>query len=889
MLQQLVVNVVEARDLLAEDLNGFSDPFVAIEVLDARGEVIIPAGISKTRIAKKTLAPVWNETFTIGSQNFDLRLGTTLRFMLYDFDGLKKDDILGVVDIPLDLLNNEPLPVMKVPGLMTKDARGELHLTFSEAPPTGRASKKKGRGGAVQFEEGKPNLLYVTIDSGKDLLAMDANNSSDPFVKLSIVGQRHQTATVEKTLKPHWDEKFTFLLTDPNNTLELLVEDEDHAINDFLGRAQLILADILEFNVEKHISVPLLNKRLRQDKDRGTLHLRLLWVYDANAEVITSSSLKKKKAQSIFQQLAQSIRITAPDAADDEDDEINEEESELIDDESDDDDIDAVKPPLPPDATRLPFLVATIHRAEELPPLDSVLFDKGEVRKHSGGGIDAYVGAAIAGHEEDFVRTRVHTKHGRRDQLSPAFHESLMLLLSDGASTPATEEEKAANAEAVAVKPATDVTFSVKDWDPIGGDEIVGQFVLKDAVAVAKARGGDPFWFNLYGAPVRGCSNNSTPSVFMNENPSLASTYRGRLLMSLKLREKSSDAYDAKNQKRLARKLPRDLYPATFVYRMRAHFVSAAGLPTNHGSFSLVVSCGLREITSSRKKSSSGTVEWNETEESDKMLYPEDATQIPDVFVYLCTGHGEARRAICYQRFTAQSLIEQQFEGPVQWVSMHADKALEEVNARESFAGKVLIRLGFGTTETSNANVWDQKTMIDQVNRRMPYQVRVRLHEARDLKSLDESVKEFNARVSVQCWEEQKQLENVPKTPTNSPLWSETICLDAHLPHLVYAPQVYIHIFNQENAKDYIGTATLDLSPESGKNPVAVNTAKQLKQNERKQLPATQWVPVVFNGDEKTGEMVHGQVLASVELIHKTFPDESLPAPEPLSPITTEV
>lgn len=111
MLQQLAVRVIEARDLLAEDLNGFSDPFVAIEVLDARGDILISAGIAKTKVAKKTLAPHWDETFTIGSDRFDLRLGTTLRFMLYDFDGLKKDDILGVVDIPLDLINSEPLPV----------------------------------------------------------------------------------------------------------------------------------------------------------------------------------------------------------------------------------------------------------------------------------------------------------------------------------------------------------------------------------------------------------------------------------------------------------------------------------------------------------------------------------------------------------------------------------------------------------------------------------------------------------------------------------------------------------------------------------------------------------------------------------------------------------
>lgn len=779
---------------------------------------------------------------------------------------------------------------MKAPGLMTKDARGELHLEFSLPVPTAGTKKKKKAHGGVKFEEGKPNLLYVTIDSGKDLVAMDRNNSSDPFVKLSMVGQRHQTATVEKTLKPHWDEKFTFLVTDPHTTLELLVEDEDHTINDFLGRAQLVLADILEFNVEKHVAVPLLSKRLRADKDRGTLHLRLLWVYDENAELITSSSLKKKKAQSVLQQIAKSMRVLAPGAtAEDDDDETNEDDlDELIDDESEDEDAESVvKPPLTPGSKWLQFVVATVHRAEELPPLDSLLFDKGEIRKHSGGGIDAYVGAAVVNHEEDFVRTRVHTKQGRRDQLSPVFHESLMLLLPEADATLASVTEDD-NSEAVAValpaKSTADVAFSIKDWDPIGGDEVVGVFVLKNVHELVKARGSSPFWVNLYGAPVRGCSNNSTASVMMNQTPELASTYRGRLLLTLKTREKSSDAYDAKSQKRMARKLPRELFPATFVYRMRAHFVSAIGLPQQNRSYSVVVSCGLREIVSSHKKASNGTVEWNETEESDKMLYPEDARQIPDVFVYLCTGQGEARRAICYQRFTAQQLMEQTFEGPVDWVPLIADSAIAEVAGRELFAGKVLLRLGFGTAETSNEHAWDQKVMIDQVNRRMPYQVRVRLHEARNLTSLDEQVTDFNARVSVQCWEEQKPLVGVPKAPTTSPVWNETICFDSHLPHLVYAPQVLVHIFNQENARDYIGTAALSLSTE-GKHHVAVNTAKQLKQNERKQLPEPHWVPVVFNGDEASGAVVHGEVLASVELIHKMFPDETLPEPEPLTAV----
>ncbi|TYZ58161.1 hypothetical protein PybrP1_003952, partial [[Pythium] brassicae (nom. inval.)] len=894
---QLVVNVIEARDLLAEDLNGFSDPFVAVEVLDARGEVIIPAGIAKTKVVKKTLAPRWDETFTIGSASFDLRLGTTLRFMLYDFDGLKRDDILGVVDIPLDLINSEPLPldtwykVMKVPGLMTKDARGELHVAFSVPEvsafaPRGVGGGKKARAAAAAHcEPGKPNLLYVTIDSGKDLLAMDRNNSSDPFVKLSMVGQRHQTSTVAKTLKPHWDEKFAFLVTDPHATLELLVEDEDHTINDFLGRAQLVLADVLEFNVEKRVAVKLLDKRLREDKDRGTLQLRLSWIYDENAEAITSTSLRKKKTQSILQQLKQSMRVASggdADADDADDDDADDEE--LIDDESDDESAGdgsfaaaAVRPPLPPGASWLQFLVATIHRAEELPPLDSLLFDKGETRKHSGGGIDAYVGGALVAAEEDWVRTRVHTRHGRRDQLSPVFHESLMLLLPPA---PALGEGGGG------LPAPVDASFSVNDWDPIGGDEVVGHFVLPDAVALAKTRGSQPFWVNLYGAPVRGCSNNSAAAVRMNQQPAVASTYRGRVLLTLKLRAKSSDAYEAKHQKRMARKLPRDLYPKTVVYRMRAHFVSATGLAQASRTYSVVVSCGLREIASSRKKAASGAVEWNETEESDKMLYPEDASQIPDVFVYLCTGHGEARRTICYQRFAAKALIEQAFEGPAAWVPLVADSAIGQVDSREGFAGTVLLRLGFGTAEASNTHVWDQKAMIEHVNRRMPYQVRVRLHGARALASPDtsDSAKPLAARVAVQCWEEQKQVQTAPKEPTSSPQWNETLCFDVHLPHLPYAPPVLVHVFDQDNARNYIGTASLSLSPD-GTPAVAVSSAKQLKQNERKQLPVAHWTPVLFNGDDDddAGATTRGHVLASVELIHKTFPDETLPDPESLT------
>ncbi|GMF59580.1 unnamed protein product [Phytophthora fragariaefolia] len=868
-LQQLEVGVVGARDLLAGDLNGSSDPFVRLSVLDAKGRALAAAGSFQTRVAKKTLAPEWRESFTLGARGFDLRLATTLRFLVLDFDGLKRDDVLGVVDVPLDVLTCERAPmddwyrVARVPELMACDAKGELRLTFRRP-----ASKAASQPEAAASERPRPNLLYVTIDSGKDLLPMDRNNSSDPLVKLSVVGQRHQTETVAKTLKPHWDERFAFLLQDAHTTLELLAEDEDRTINDFLGRAQLVLADVIEPYEEKAVTVKLLDKKLLPDKDRGTLQLRLRWVYDPNAESITKSS-KKKKDKSILHSIKQSMRVSAPDGPYNSDDELNDEDDEVLDAESDDDvDADSLSP-LPPGATRLNFLVATIHRVENMPPMDSILFDKGENRKHNGGGIDAYVAAALSTEPEDFVRTRVRTKQGRRDQLNVNFRESLMLLLPDEKNENETH----------------DVVFNVMDWDPVGGDEVVGKFELKNVEAIAKAHGSEPFWVNLYGAPVKGASNNSRVAVLMNENSDLGSAYRGRVLLTLRIRAKSPEVYDAKHQKRLAPKLSLENYPSDCIYRMRAHFVQAIGLPAAvaSGKLSLVLSCGLYHIASTRKKAVNGSLKWNETEESDKMLFPVDAAQVPDVFLYLCEKDDEKRVAICYKRFRAADLLSSEFQREMEWIPLVGDRAVGKVKTREEFTGKVLVRLGFGPIEMATTQSWDQKEMIEHVNHRMPYQVRIRLHEARNLASLHASTKTIVASATVQCWEGEKKTTGSNGETSTCPVWAQTFCLDVNLPHLRYAPQVLIHVKN-ESPREYIGTAAVKLSDVAdgslADGSVTLCTSQELQQNERSHSLKPKWLPVVFSGDD--GETIHGQVLASVELIRKAFPDETLPDPEVL-------
>lgn len=95
---------------------------------------------------------------------------------------------------------------------MKKDATGELHVIIRDlAPPPAAAapgvaaSGKPAASSPVSNEP--PNLLYVNLKSGKDLLAMDNDETSDPLVKLSCAGQKHESSKKDKTLKPQWNEK----------------------------------------------------------------------------------------------------------------------------------------------------------------------------------------------------------------------------------------------------------------------------------------------------------------------------------------------------------------------------------------------------------------------------------------------------------------------------------------------------------------------------------------------------------------------------------------------------------------------------------------------------------------------------------------------------------
>ena len=79
--------VVEAKDLIAADKGGTSDPFAIVTLLDGMGKQWHTSEKLKTAVVKKTLAPTWEAEKTFGKHaSAEDLAASTLNIALFDHD-----------------------------------------------------------------------------------------------------------------------------------------------------------------------------------------------------------------------------------------------------------------------------------------------------------------------------------------------------------------------------------------------------------------------------------------------------------------------------------------------------------------------------------------------------------------------------------------------------------------------------------------------------------------------------------------------------------------------------------------------------------------------------------------------------------------------------------
>lgn len=92
---KLLVRVIEARNIPAMDPNGFSDPYVKLQVGKQR---------HKTKVVKKCLNPSWCEEFAFRVDDFK----EELIISVLDEDKYFNDDFVGQIKIPISQVLEAP-------------------------------------------------------------------------------------------------------------------------------------------------------------------------------------------------------------------------------------------------------------------------------------------------------------------------------------------------------------------------------------------------------------------------------------------------------------------------------------------------------------------------------------------------------------------------------------------------------------------------------------------------------------------------------------------------------------------------------------------------------------------------------------------------------------
>ena len=108
---QLLVHVIEARNLRAADASGFSDPYVSLKVKAPKGRGNRSLRTTKyTYYISQNLNPKWDNQrflFTLPATASKHPTAYSLHLQVFDYDMFSTPDFLGHVEVPLTTLQGE--------------------------------------------------------------------------------------------------------------------------------------------------------------------------------------------------------------------------------------------------------------------------------------------------------------------------------------------------------------------------------------------------------------------------------------------------------------------------------------------------------------------------------------------------------------------------------------------------------------------------------------------------------------------------------------------------------------------------------------------------------------------------------------------------------------
>ncbi|QDZ25081.1 C2 domain-containing protein [Chloropicon primus] len=184
------LRVSRARNLMAKDSNGLSDPYFKVKY---------GAFTARSATVFRNLNPVWSETFVF-ERNPTV---DTIKIKIWDKDKIQ-DESLGQVDIPVRLVHQGAMKFSEWRELKGADS-GEIHYELSLRK--GLPTAVRNRGITVNDEIDR---LYVMVHRARHLKGVDRGKTSDPYCTVEFNGTVRKSKVIKKSTDPVWDFSSNF-------------------------------------------------------------------------------------------------------------------------------------------------------------------------------------------------------------------------------------------------------------------------------------------------------------------------------------------------------------------------------------------------------------------------------------------------------------------------------------------------------------------------------------------------------------------------------------------------------------------------------------------------------------------------------------------------------
>ncbi|XP_063356536.1 protein piccolo isoform X3 [Pelmatolapia mariae] len=175
-LGNLIVHVLQARNLAPRDNNGYSDPFVKVYLLPGRGQVMVVQNASaenkrKTKHAGKTINPEWNQTVIYKNIHLEQLKKKTLEVSVWDYDKGSSNDFLG--EVLIDLSNTAQLDNIPRWLPLKEQSEGDHHRRshsgqgrHSSSKPSSQHSSPKTTGSSHDNQDSPKSSVIKSRSHG---------------------------------------------------------------------------------------------------------------------------------------------------------------------------------------------------------------------------------------------------------------------------------------------------------------------------------------------------------------------------------------------------------------------------------------------------------------------------------------------------------------------------------------------------------------------------------------------------------------------------------------------------------------------------------------------------------------------------------------------------